>query len=276
MSDYKSTVGSRVATPARILVVGDSQVGKSLLVHLVCTSANTGKASMPVDRLESTIGFAVDACVWRVFGAVGAELPLPSVIEFIEVGGNRNFSQAARKVCYCTPDSSRTGAAAPQRRIDGVIFVYSSDNGGSAVALDEWLRELESCDVLKGGAPFLVLGTTMLALPTMGAHGSSGIPQRPSRREGALTPMWALWGALEQLLYVCMGFVLFGLSQSVAPFRRRPTAKQALAALENHGQCFASVDLPLSTPADFSSHREDVDAFFGTILRRRFACADGC
>ena len=101
----------------RILVVGDSGVGKSSLVHLLCHGEAQGNPSATVGcrtdvRLHHT---RVDGQDQRFF------------VEFWEVGGHRNFKMG-RGMFY--------------RDMNGILFVHDLKNRKSFVNLRNWLNEI--------------------------------------------------------------------------------------------------------------------------------------
>lgn len=93
---------------AKILVLGDSGVGKSSLVHLICHST---VLSSP----QWTIGCSLDVKLYE-----------NCYLEFWDVGGSINH-KIARSFYYSN--------------YHGIMLVYDSTNSKSRTNLNEWLNE---------------------------------------------------------------------------------------------------------------------------------------
>lgn len=96
-------------TSAKILVLGDSGVGKSSLIHLICHSTTL---SSP----QWTIGCAIDI---KLFGNC--------FLEFWDIGGSRTH-KIARSFLY--------------QDYHGIMLVFDATNKKSRLNLNEWLMEV--------------------------------------------------------------------------------------------------------------------------------------
>lgn len=96
-------------TSAKILVLGDSGVGKSSLIHLICHSATLSSA-------QWTIGCSMDV-----------KLHNNSFLEFWDIGGSRGH-KIARTFLY--------------QDYHGIMLVFDATNKKSRVNLNEWLAEV--------------------------------------------------------------------------------------------------------------------------------------
>lgn len=100
--------GNLDRTSAKILVLGDSGVGKSSLIHLICQASTLNSA-------QWTIGCSIDV-----------KLHNNNYLEFWDIGGSRGH-KIARRFLY--------------QDYHGIILVFDSTNKKSRLNLDEWLRE---------------------------------------------------------------------------------------------------------------------------------------
>lgn len=98
----------------RIVVVGDSGVGKSSLVHLLCHGAVLRHAG-------GTVGCEIDVALHAHYGT-------PFFVELLEVGGADKF-RLARGVFFTQP-------------FDGVMLVHDLTNRNSLHNLERWRREI--------------------------------------------------------------------------------------------------------------------------------------
>ncbi|KAH9261130.1 hypothetical protein BASA81_000834 [Batrachochytrium salamandrivorans] len=110
----------------RILVLGDSGVGKTCLVERLVTGQ---VPSTP----RWTLGCNVQVLVHTLVDKQ-TELERKIIVEFWDIGGHRNFSDS-RHVFY--------------HQINGVMLVHDYSNKKSFNNLKSWLLELEREDVLK-------------------------------------------------------------------------------------------------------------------------------
>jgi len=103
-------------------VLGDSGVGKSRLVKRIITHFG-GECAHSDD---TTVGAHIESVAWPSVAASGVGASSSSgpgtVLEIVEIGGNRGFSPAARKPFY-------------SQRCDGVLIVYSERNVASKRSL---------------------------------------------------------------------------------------------------------------------------------------------
>lgn len=95
---------------AKILVLGDSGVGKSSLIHLICHST-------VLNSPHWTIGCSIEVKIYENY-----------FIEFWEIGGSRNH-KLARSFLY--------------QDYDGILLVYDATNNKSRANLNEWLVEVK-------------------------------------------------------------------------------------------------------------------------------------
>lgn len=93
---------------AKILVLGDSGVGKSSLVHLICHSTVLSSA-------QCTIGCSIDVKLHDNY-----------FLEFWDIGGSRSH-KIARSFLY--------------QDYHGIILVFDATNNKSRENLKEWLME---------------------------------------------------------------------------------------------------------------------------------------
>ncbi|KAH7641104.1 ras-like protein [Dermatophagoides farinae] len=101
----------------KILVLGDSGVGKSSLVHLICHSETLA-------RTRWTIGCAIDVKLYRY--KEGSPQEKTCFIEFWDVGGSRSHS-IARKIFF--------------NSFHGIILVQDLTNRKSESNLKNWLGQ---------------------------------------------------------------------------------------------------------------------------------------
>uniref|UniRef100_A0A6G1SPQ6 Rab-like protein 3 n=1 Tax=Aceria tosichella TaxID=561515 RepID=A0A6G1SPQ6_9ACAR len=127
-------------TSAKILVLGDSGVGKSSLIHLICHSAVLSSA-------QWTIGCSIDV-----------KLHDNCFLEFWDIGGSRSH-KIARSFLY--------------QDYHGIILVFDATNIKSRVNLDEWLAEVTGRD--SANVPTITIGTKSDQL-TYGSYGSTFSP----------------------------------------------------------------------------------------------------
>lgn len=136
--DYRSLQASGNKAP-RILLVGDSGVGKTTFVTSLNSQLRKGAAqsndstyrstsSSPTTpssstSSQSTIGIRCDAICVKYGGAIKA-------VDVVELGGNRTFHVDARSAAY------RGSCAA-------VFLFYRPDSLESIVALGHWYKEIK-------------------------------------------------------------------------------------------------------------------------------------
>ncbi|GMF13244.1 unnamed protein product [Phytophthora lilii] len=118
-------------TPSvRVLVVGDSGVGKTALLRSVCRAHSRG--DIRYDRSASlwTTGCDVHVLL-KSLGPAGREV----FVEFLDVGGHRKY-ELSRGAFY--------------HDVHGVMFVHDLSNAKSGEHLRNWIRELINMQRLKG------------------------------------------------------------------------------------------------------------------------------
>lgn len=94
---------------AKILVLGDSGVGKSSLIHLICHLS------------------VLNSAQWTIGCSIYVKLHENCFLEFWDVGGSRSH-KIARSFLY--------------QDYHGIILVFDSTNKKSRSNLDEWLAEV--------------------------------------------------------------------------------------------------------------------------------------
>ncbi|KAE8890631.1 hypothetical protein PF005_g17349 [Phytophthora fragariae] len=118
-------------TPSvRVLVVGDSGVGKTALLRSICRSHSPGGSSSDRPTTLWTTGCDVHVLLTPL-GASGREV----FVEFLDVGGHRKY-ELSRGAFY--------------QDVHGVIFVHDLSNAKSGEHLRNWSRELANRQRLKG------------------------------------------------------------------------------------------------------------------------------
>ena len=249
------------SSAARILVVGDSGVGKSMLIQHFNSmavsrilsdyqSGNRGRGGFLGGQINHqnvsqtqlniklpappppTVGASVNATPYDI-STTRVPSPLkqeqhPStswgLIDWIDVGGNRGFCVKTREPFY--------------ENIDGVIFVYRHNDAASEQSLYYWYQELVTCKVISGTTPFILVATTAKAIAHM-PHNTSNTNKMHSmgpmdlsnpHRQGSRGQLDAVQAmirpirhALSQLTLLALSLVLFGPGQTAVPFRGVPS-----------------------------------------------------
>lgn len=124
-------------TSAKILVLGDSGVGKSSLIYLICHASVLSSA-------QWTIGCSIDV---KLFDNC--------FLEFWDIGGSRSH-KIARSFLY--------------QDYHGIMLVFDATNKKSRLNLDEWLTEVTQRD--SASVPTITIGTKSDQL-TYGSYGST-------------------------------------------------------------------------------------------------------
>eukprot|EP01116_Phalansterium_solitarium_P015255 TRINITY_DN3357_c1_g1_i1.p1 TRINITY_DN3357_c1_g1~~TRINITY_DN3357_c1_g1_i1.p1 ORF type:complete len:263 (+),score=57.29 TRINITY_DN3357_c1_g1_i1:83-871(+) len=109
-----TSIPSAASDKVRILIVGDSEVGKTCLLHVL--SFDKALTSTP----RSTLGCVVEVKLFEYNHK-------PYFLELLEVGGRTKY-ESSRSVFY--------------NQINGVILVHDLTNKQSYVHLKKWLGEL--------------------------------------------------------------------------------------------------------------------------------------
>ncbi|RNF22473.1 putative heat shock protein HslVU, ATPase subunit HslU [Trypanosoma conorhini] len=151
----------------RVLVVGDTGVGKTLLLRRLRQVAVPGEDAFG-STWGPTTGFHVEVVLGNhqhtsAFASRG-QIEAPCVA-FIELGGNRNFGPSSQ-----FPISLMS--------FDGVLFVYDGQNANSAIGLSYWYEDLKSYGVVgnSGGAKVMLLETALSQSVMNTASAAEGLP----------------------------------------------------------------------------------------------------
>jgi Rab-like protein 3 len=204
----------------RVLVVGDSGVGKTCLVHLICRGA-------PLNQPRWTVGCSVDVMCRRP-----AELSLEGggggddqFVEFVDVSGSDRYARS-RRFLY--------------RSIDALLLVYDVSNLKSYHNLARWADEVflagaRSGALLAGGDPSTTSASSFDAAPPEGSQDGARVA--------------ALMGACPCLL---VGNKADALSAARRREFRPPPARGALRHLERRGMeaVLASAQRPATLGPD--------------------------
>ncbi|ETK72953.1 hypothetical protein F441_20492 [Phytophthora nicotianae CJ01A1] len=118
-------------TPSvRVLVVGDSGVGKTALLRAICRLYSPTPTGIDKPSALWTTGCDVHVLLTSL-GPAGREV----FVEFLDVGGHRQY-ELSRGAFY--------------HDVHGVIFVHDLSNAKSGEHLRNWSRELSDMQRLKG------------------------------------------------------------------------------------------------------------------------------
>ncbi|EAN95276.1 hypothetical protein, conserved [Trypanosoma cruzi] len=148
----------------RVLVVGDTGVGKTLLLRRLLQAVAPGEASLDT-TWSPTTGFHVEVILEKNQQfSLRDSIAVPCVA-FIELGGNRNFGPSSQ-----FPISLMS--------FDGVIFVYDRHNANSAIGLSYWYEDLKNYGVvgIVGGAKVMLLETALSPSVSNSPNANSGLP----------------------------------------------------------------------------------------------------
>lgn len=115
----------------RVLVVGDSGVGKSALTHLLCNGPWEGGGTNPFNA-EWTVGCSVDVKLHEYKGGGGRRKEY--FVEFFDVGGSKKY-EPSRDMFYS--------------QINGILLVFDVTNRKSYSNLRRWIRQIVLADKRK-------------------------------------------------------------------------------------------------------------------------------
>lgn len=166
--ENKEHNGGVLCGQVRVLVVGDSGVGKSSLVHLIVKGS-------PIARPSQTIGCTVDVkhTTYGNSGSSSSSLKGDSerdfFVELWDVSGHERYKDC-RSLFYSL--------------INGVIFVHDLSQRRTKTSLQKWAAEIAatgtfSAPLGSGGpgglpVPYIVIGNKADIVAKEGARGSSG------------------------------------------------------------------------------------------------------
>lgn len=120
----------------KILVLGDSGVGKSSLIHLIC---HDNVLNSP----QWTIGCSIDIKIFKDYDSL-------NFLEFWDIGGSRGH-KIARSFLY--------------NDYDGIMLVFDATNSKSRSNLDEWEAEAMHKHNSESKVPMIYIGTKKDQLP---------------------------------------------------------------------------------------------------------------
>ncbi|XP_027366291.1 small GTPase LIP1 [Abrus precatorius] len=166
--ENKELNGGVLCGQVRVLVVGDSGVGKSSLVHLIVKGS-------PIARPPQTIGCTVDVkrTTYGNSGSSSSSLKGDSerdfFVELWDVSGHERYKDC-RSLFYS--------------QINGVIFVHDLSQRRTKTSLQKWAAEISatgtfSAPLGSGGpgglpVPYIVIGNKADIAAKEGTRGSSG------------------------------------------------------------------------------------------------------
>lgn len=279
------------ASSPRVAVVGDPGVGKSLLVHLLCSYFNKGAATLPRERIPSTTGLRMEALVVRDLvklshlspanvqqfsSPLSPSQPGTFITQRVSSLINNNNGDAPNSVSSLSSSlmttaveileiggnvkyfhSSCRGTALAGGTIDGVIFVYDIHNPSSGVALQSWYNDLRDLGALVGCKALLVVGTDF-------RKGSDFVA--PSERHSLWsTKMSTLLGfvwVVEKVMLLVLSWLLFGFGQKVVSFEATSVGR-SVEAVTREPLCIGHVEgLQLLQVEGFADYVEDFSALF--------------
>ena len=217
----------------RILLLGDSGCGKSLLIRHLLAASLDAPFNEFIDDHQQTTGISCHAVGLRRGKGI-------TMVELIEVGGSKNFSPLARTPVY-TP------------QVDAVLLVYSDDDRHSTGSgLLFWYKELVSAGVIGSsgqspGKPFMLVSTAREGR-RLSSHRSVKLPE-------FFTGLRLVWDLVNHFVQWCMSLMLFGMRQPLVDLRARNVGR-IISQLLDHPSCMGELELkPL---ADHARFKEDV------------------
>lgn len=212
----------------RIVVLGDCAVGKTKISHQILNGAGQQPQNIV---LGTSFGATMEICI----------LPSGTVLEIVEIGGNRGFSPDARH-----PLLGRT---------DGIIFVARRGHRTSLASLYWWYQEAKA-SVDRQRIPFAVVqtvqGNTEGAAPTQATTSIHRVGLQLWRSIDLLcrpiAPHLAIiWEVARNLSLLLLSFILFGPTQSVVP-ARHVTAATAVSTLVGDTHCELQCEIDIVKP----------------------------
>ncbi|CUG06292.1 Hypothetical protein, putative [Bodo saltans] len=192
------TSSSNTSSSSRVLVFGDSGVGKSLLLTQLSCLFNRGCADAPVDRLEPTIGYRVESVPIQKKKKITPPQSNPTnmsaagqvassgtqhklhMIDLIEVGGNRSLVMGSGSRFQPLVGGSNVGSSASA--VDAVMFVYDEQSPRSMSSLATWYRECVSAGVVQGCKAIALVGVISSTSPH---HNTYDSPNSSSTNESS-------------------------------------------------------------------------------------------
>jgi hypothetical protein len=159
------------SSSSRVLLFGDSGVGKSLLLRQLSALLCRGRADVPLDHIEPTIGYRIEAVPMKrnTSTTTAINATVVHIIDLVEVGGNRSLVMGSGSRLQPLVGSSSSGSTL----IDAVIFVYDENSARSMVSLATWYRECVSAGVVQGCKAIALIGV-VVSTPTQ--HRPQSLP----------------------------------------------------------------------------------------------------
>ncbi|KAH9577989.1 hypothetical protein LSM04_001867 [Trypanosoma melophagium] len=250
----------------RILVVGDTSVGKTLFLRRLRHAMMPEKDDF-TSTWGPTVGFYVEVILAKRQQHIHSSYKNSdenTSVAFIELGGNRNFGRSGQ-----FPISLMS--------FDGVIFLYNRNNANSAIGLSQWYADLKNYGIVgnSGGAKVMLLETIFTPEASFSDGNTNWLPdelagsyleenvKKSSSWQRSLQNMWNsyfLWmnmlnlsvsdfqqqraslrlrtsififhlvSKFENILLFIVAVILFGPSQQALPFHR-PSVTESLMTI---------------------------------------------
>jgi hypothetical protein len=303
VSSSSSVVGQPAASNyvPRVLLFGDSGVGKSILLCQLCSLINEGKASVPRDRIEPTVGYRVEAVGLKQdsAGTPGSSTTriTTQCVELIEIGGNRSLVMGPSS--RYQPVVGGGGGA-----VDAAIFMYDDHKPASAISVATWYRECNDAGIVQGCKHIALIGMSTNVTPITSGfvsatsttpsplssgpsnsltfssviaalygdpHYAGFLLASPQRTAQCSLPLRTILRAAQLVLlmehiflYLC-SCLLFGFGQHHVDFQPL-SVKQALDVVKRDPKCSSVIEgLPLDDPATFSDNVEELLHFLSHL-----------
>lgn len=248
--------GAMSNVKVRLLLIGNSGVGKSLLTHRIVEASlgpSAGGDALTAFTTDSTVGANVDACFYP-------NADSSTVLELVEVTGSRSYCPGSREPLY--------------QGVTGIVLMYARGSESSQRSLYHWFREAERFGFGSKGPKIFVLESA-LQEDRSGAPGpttQSTSAQRP--KSGLEQSLWLLslsWYLIERVCLLVLSVLLFGPFQSVVPWRDVGSAEVAISSIEAAviaaKGSFRRDTVVIGDSAAFGYSREPLDEFIRECIR---------
>ncbi|KAG9303383.1 hypothetical protein G9A89_013709 [Geosiphon pyriformis] len=225
----------------RIVVVGDSGVGKTSLVHILCHNEALRHPTW-------TIGCSVEVKTHN-----HSRTLKPYFVEFIDVGGSVKH-QSSRNMFY--------------HQINGIILVHDVSNRKSYYNLWRWIAEVLHSEAYKEGE------RAIGSMANVGTSNSSGI------LSGSGTSLVSPNNVIRKTEFdfelqigernASIPILVVGTKADLV--KQELTGRQRRYSIvdEYGGECFNVCTLALTHFADNSIAAEKIDAFFDKVIEKKF------